>query len=186
MGNSGRNKEPTLAICTRCRINPNTKPLSPLPGFKGEYEHSVDAKGRVAFPAKLRKILRPEAQENFTLLRGLEPCLYLYPSDEWEKVERKLAKINSFTREGRTVKRNFLRFAEDFSLDKQNRIPLPSHLMEWAGIDNTAIFIGSGERIEVWSPEKLEEVDANLSFESYQELFEQVMGDQTNEAESGD
>ncbi len=149
-----------------------------MPSFKGEYEHSVDAKGRVAFPAKLRKALSPEAQENFTLLRGLEPCLYLYPRDEWEIVETKLQKINSFTKEGRTVKRNFLRFAEDLTLDKQNRIPLPSHLMEWAGIENSAIFIGSGERIEVWSPQKLEEVDANLSFESYQELFEKVMSEE--------
>ncbi|MEX0769377.1 MAG: division/cell wall cluster transcriptional repressor MraZ [Balneolaceae bacterium] len=148
-----------------------------MPSFKGEYEHSVDAKGRVAFPAKLRKALNPEAQENFTLLRGLEPCLYLYPQNEWAIVETKLSSINSFTKEGRTVKRNFLRFAEDLTLDKQNRLPLPSHLMDWAGIDGRAIFIGSGERIEIWSPEKLEEVDANLSFESYQELFERVMGD---------
>lgn len=148
-----------------------------MPSFKGEYEHSVDAKGRVAFPAKLRKALTPEAQENFTLLRGLEPCLYLYPQNEWAIVESKLSTINSFTKEGRTVKRNFLRFAEDLSLDKQNRFPLPSHLMEWAGIDGRAIFIGSGERIEIWSPGKLDEVDSNLSFESYQELFERVMGD---------
>jgi MraZ protein len=155
-----------------------------VPSFKGEYEHSVDAKGRVAFPAKLRKALAPEAQESFTLLRGLEPCLYLYPKDEWANVERKLSRINSFTKEGRTVKRNFLRFAEDLTLDKQNRIPLPSHLMEWSGIEKSAIFIGSGERIELWSPEKLDEVDANLSFESYQELFEQVMGGQ--EPEEGD
>jgi MraZ protein len=148
-----------------------------VPSFKGEYEHSVDNKGRVAFPAKLRKILTPEAQERFTLLRGLEPCLYLYPHDEWERVEDKLSRINSFSRQGRTVKRNFLRFAEDLVLDKQNRLSLPSHLMEWSGINDSAIFIGSGERIEIWSPEKLDEVDAELSFESYQELFEQVMGD---------
>lgn len=154
-----------------------------MPSFKGEYEHSVDNKGRVAFPAKLRKALNPEVQDRFTLLRGLEPCLYLYPHDEWEIVEEKLNKINSFTRQGRTVKRNFLRFAEDLVLDKQNRLSLPSHLMEWSGIDTSAIFIGSGERIEVWSPEKLEEVDANLSFESYQELFEQVMGDNNDQGD---
>ncbi|MFU8811696.1 MAG: division/cell wall cluster transcriptional repressor MraZ [Balneolaceae bacterium] len=147
-----------------------------MPSFKGEYEHSVDNKGRVAFPAKLRKALSPDAKESFTLLRGLEPCLYLYPGDEWEKVEDKLATISSFSKEGRTVKRNFLRYAEDFTLDKQNRIPLPSHLKEYAGIDGTAIFIGSGERIEIWSPEKLEAVDEALTDESYQELFEKVMG----------
>lgn len=151
-----------------------------MPSFKGQYEHSVDNKGRVSFPAKLRKSLNPQAQERFTILRGLEPCLYLYPEDEWQKVEDQLSQINSFTKEGRTVKRNFLRFAEDLSLDNQNRIPLPSQLMEWAGIDGKAIFIGSGERIEVWSPQKLEEVDSDLSFESYQELFERVMGDHDN------
>ncbi|WP_069132750.1 division/cell wall cluster transcriptional repressor MraZ [Rhodohalobacter halophilus] len=154
-----------------------------MPSFKGEYEHSVDNKGRVAFPAKLRKNLAPEAQEKFTLLRGLEPCLYLYPQDEWERVEDKLSQINSFSRQGRTVKRNFLRFAEDLALDKQNRISLPSHLMDWSGIQESAIFIGSGERIEIWSPEKLDEVDSELSFESYQELFEKVMGGQHNGGE---
>lgn len=148
-----------------------------MPSFKGEYEHSVDNKGRVAFPAKLRKALSPNANEQFTLLRGQDRCLYLYPNDEWEKVEEKLSKINGFSRQGRTVKRNFLRYAEDLTLDKQNRIPLPSHLKEYAGIDGTAIFLGSGERIEVWSPEKLEEMDAELSMDSYQELFEKIMGD---------
>lgn len=148
-----------------------------MPSFKGEFEHSVDNKGRVAFPAKLRKALSPDAKDSFTILRGLEPCLYLYPHDEWENVEQKLSQINGFNSKGRTVKRNFLRSAEDLVLDKQNRLSLPSHLMEWSGIASSAIFIGSGELIEVWAPDKLDEVDSNLSFESYQELFEQVMGD---------
>ena len=148
-----------------------------MPSFKGQYEHSVDSKGRVSFPAKLRKSLNPQAQERFTILRGLEPCLYIYPQDEWQKVEDQLSQIHSFSKAGRTVKRNFLRFAEDLSLDNQNRIPLPSQLTEWAGIDGKAIFIGSGELIEVWAPAKLEAIDSGLSFESYQELFERVMGD---------
>jgi len=147
-----------------------------VPSFKGQYEHSVDNKGRVAFPAKLRKTVNPDAQDRFTILRGLEPCLYLYPQDSWELVEKKLAKINNFSRNGRTVIRNFLRFAEDLVLDKQNRLSLPSHLMDFSNINTTAIFIGSGERIEIWSPDKLDEIDNELSFESYQELFEQVMG----------
>jgi len=151
-----------------------------MPSFKGQYEHSVDNKGRVSFPAKLRKALNPQAQERFTILRGLEPCLYLYPEDEWQIVEDQLSQINSFTKEGRTVKRNFLRFAQDLNLDNQNRISLPSQLADWAGINGNAIFIGSGERIEIWSPEKLDEIDAGLDFESYQELFERVMGDDDN------
>ena len=146
-----------------------------MSSFKGEFEHSVDNKGRVAFPAKLRKALSPQANEQFTILRGLEPCLYLYPGDEWEKVEDKLSDISNFSARGRTVKRNFLRYAEDLSLDKQNRIPIPSHLKEYAGIDGTAVFIGNGDMIEVWSPEKLEEIDSDLSMDAYQEMFEEVM-----------
>jgi MraZ protein len=154
-----------------------------VPSFKGEFEHSVDNKGRVAFPAKLRKALTPQANEQFTILRGLEPCLYLYPGDEWEKVEEKLSEISSFNSRGRTVKRNFLRYAEDLSLDKQNRIPIPSHLKEYAGIDGTAVFIGNGEMIEVWSPEQLEEIDSNLSMDAYQDMFEEVMSGNKPEEE---
>ena len=159
-----------LAILRECTN------LSDLASFKGEYHHSVDAKGRVAFPAKLRKALNPDAGERFTLLRGLEPCLYLYPGDEWEQVEEKLSRINSFSKKGRTVKRNFLRFAEDVTLDGQHRIPLSAQLMEYASIDSAAIFIGSGERIEIWAPDQLEKLDEDMSPESYEELFEEVLG----------
>ena len=148
-----------------------------MPSFKGQYEHSVDNKGRVAFPAKLRKLVNPEAQDKFTILRGLEPCLYLYPQDRWEQVENRLSKINSFTHKGRTVVRNFLRYAEDLSLDNQNRISLPSGLMTYSQIDTAAVFIGMGDLIEIWSPDKLNEADNELSQEYYHELFEQVMGD---------
>lgn len=153
----------------------------PVPSFKGEFEHSVDSKGRVAFPAKLRKALTPQANEQFTILRGIEPCLYLYPGDEWEKVEEKLSEISNFNRRGRTVKRNFLRYAEDLSLDKQNRIPIPSSLKEYAGIDGTAVFIGNGEMIEVWSPDKLEEIDSTLSSDDYGDMFEEVMSGKKQE-----
>jgi MraZ protein len=148
-----------------------------VPSFKGEYEHSVDNKGRVAFPAKLRKAVSADARERFTLIRGQDSCLHLYPQDEWERVEEKLTRVNSFSRKGRIIKRNLLRYAEDITLDKQNRISLPGHLMEWSGISDTAKFIGSGELIEIWAPHKLDEQDDEISFESYQELFEQVMGD---------
>lgn len=148
-----------------------------MPGFKGQYEHSIDEKGRVAFPAKLRKILSPNAQDRFTIVRGQsEPCLYLYPQNEWEAVEEKLAKINSFSKNGRLAKRYFLRYAEDTALDKQHRIAVPSDHLGYAGIDGKAIFIGMGEYIEIWSPKKLREADENMDAETIEEIFEQVLG----------
>jgi len=145
--------------------------------FKGQYEHSIDDKGRVAFPAKLRKNLNPDAQERFTIVRGQsEECLYLYPENEWQAVEEKLSKVNSFSKKGRLVKRYLLRFAEDLSLDKQNRIALPSDHMDYSAIESKVIFIGMGEHIEVWSPSKLQEADANVTAESIEDIFEQVLG----------
>lgn len=137
----------------------------------------MDNKGRVSFPAKLRKYLDPAAQERFTILRGLEKCLYLYPEDRWTAVEQKILSKNQFSTRNRKVTREFLRHAEDTILDNQNRIALPSKLMEWAGISVQAIFLGSGDRIEIWSPEALADEDSSLDFESYQALFEEVMGD---------
>ena len=164
-------------------LSGNILATTPVSSFKGEYEHAVDEKGRVSFPSKLRKFLNPVAEDRFTIVRGLEECLYLYPEDEWHKVERKIKKINPFTKRGRAVVRNFLRTADDLSLDRQNRLALPAKLMEKVGITSKIVFIGSGERIELWSPEALAKEDENLDFETYQELFEDVMGGFEDEEE---
>ncbi len=148
-----------------------------MPSFKGQYEHSIDDKGRVAFPAKLRKILDPSAQERFTIVRGQsEQCLYLYPENEWKVVEERLSQINSFSKNGRLAKRYFLRYAEDLTLDKQHRLALPADHISYASVDSKVIFIGMGEYIELWSPEKLTEVDESISSETIEDIFEQVLG----------
>lgn len=145
--------------------------------FKGEYDHSIDSKGRVSFPAKLRKYLPPQNQNAFTLLKGLDRCLLLYPEEYWAGVEQRLSRINVFRQEGRTVLRNFLRSAEDLVLDKNHRLALPPNLMSWANITNRVIFIGMGQSIELWSPEMLGQADQNLDPDEYLKMFENVMGD---------
>lgn len=144
--------------------------------FKGQYEYSIDEKGRISFPAKMRKVLSPSAQDRFVIVRGIENCLYLYPENEWQNVEQSLSKANNFTRTGRIAKRNFLRYAEDVSLDKQNRIAIPTDHSAYASINSKAVFIGMGQYIEIWSPEKLEEADENLDADAFEEIFEHVMG----------
>ena len=151
--------------------------LVTLHSFKGQYEHSIDAKGRIAFPAKMRKMLSPDAQERFVVVRGLETCLYLYPITEWYEVENYLSKANNFTRTGRIAKRNFLRYAEDAVLDKQHRLALPYEHTNYAQINGKAIFIGMGQYIEIWSPDVLAKIDADLDPDAFEAIFEQVMGD---------
>lgn len=144
--------------------------------FKGQYEHSIDEKGRISFPAKMRKLVNPAAQDRFVVVRGMETCLYLYPDNEWQNVEAALSQANNFTRAARFAKRNFLRYAEDLTLDRQNRIALPADHCAFAGISSKAVFIGMGQYIEIWSPERLQEADENLDPDAFEEIFEQVMG----------
>ncbi|MEO1022452.1 MAG: division/cell wall cluster transcriptional repressor MraZ [Bacteroidota bacterium] len=144
--------------------------------FKGQYEHSIDEKGRVAFPAKLRKLLSGAAQDRFVIVRGRETCLYLYTEEEWGKVEEAFSKANSFSRNARIVKRTFLRFAEDALLDKQNRIAIPADHMSYAQLNTRAVFVGVGNYIEIWSPEELEAMDADMDDEALDDIFESVLG----------
>jgi len=148
-----------------------------VPSFKGEYTHSIDSKGRVSFPAKLRQAVNPEANNSFTILRGLEKCLYLYPQDKWQHVEEQLAGINSHSRKGRIVLRNFLRSAHDINLDKQNRIALPSQLAEWGNISGSVTFIGTMHRVELWAPDELKKADEQVDDDTYEKFYEEVMHD---------
>lgn len=148
-----------------------------MANFKGEYQHTIDSKGRVSFPAKLRKYLSSPSQDRFTILKGLERCLLLYPEDEWKKVEQHLSSINTLRSEERTVLRHFLRFAEDLQLDSHNRLAIPASLARWASIDTHVTFIGMGDRVELWSPDVLAREDEQIDQKTYNEMFEKVMGD---------
>lgn len=152
-----------------------------MASFKGEYDHSIDSKGRVSFPARLRKYLPPQNQDSFTILKGLDRCLILYPEEYWLGVEERLSRINEFQRQGRTVLRNFLRSADDLTLDKHHRLAIPPKLMEWANIKNRVVFIGMGDSIELWSPDMLQQADQELDPDNYREMFENVMGDGINQ-----
>lgn len=151
--------------------------------LKGEYQNRMDHKARVCLPARLRAaLISPDAGEQlhgFTLLKGLDPCLYLYADDQWEMVAERLNRINSFSASGRKVLRRFLRSAEDIQLDPQHRLSVSARLREWAGLQpgGNVIFIGSGNRIEIWSPEHLAADDETLDLNTYQQLFEDLMGD---------
>ena len=146
-----------------------------MAGFKGQAEYSVDSKGRVAIPAKMRSTLNPEAKKTFTITRGLDHCLYLYPLDTWEEKEKEMARLNMYDRETRSFVRGIMRWADEVSLDSQGRITLPKNLVELAGISDRAIIIGSFEHIEIWSPEAF---DAYLNEQAadYETLAERVMG----------
>lgn len=146
-----------------------------MAGLKGQWEYAVDAKGRLALPAKLRRAIRPEANDVLTITRGFEPCLYAYPSYEWENVETQLSGLNAYQRDSRSLIRTFLGWADDVTIDGKGRIALSKRHLDFAGITDRVIIVGALNRIEIWSPEHLQQEIAGQSF-AYDDLAEFVLG----------
>jgi len=128
-----------------------------MSSFKGRYAYSVDNKGRIALPAKVRKNVSSGANDIFILTRGFEQCLFLYPQDEWSKVEDSLRVLSASNPQHRFFIRTLLQWAVDCQLDSQSRITIPQDLLKFAGIENEVLILGVLERIEIWNPKTFEE-----------------------------
>ena len=115
--------------------------------FMGEYNHTVDAKGRLIVPSKFREQLG----EEFVVTKGLDGCLFAYENSEWKALEEKLHTLPLTNANARKFSRFFLAGATVCEVDKQGRILLPSVLREFAKIDKDAVLVGVGSRIEIWS-----------------------------------
>ena len=143
--------------------------------FIGEYDAKVDAKGRVLFPAGLKKQLSPKTKGKFIINRGFEGCLVMFPKDEWQKEMTKLNRTNLYKTKDRKFIRLFHNGAQPLDLDSVGRVLLPKKLMEAAAIDKEVTFFAYANRIEVWSKSKYEEV-MKIDDDDYASLAEDVMG----------
>ena len=121
--------------------------------FKGEYNHTIDAKGRLIVPAKFREILG----DNFIVTKGLDGCLFVYPNDEWTRFEEKLKSLPLTNKNARQFTRFFLAGAAACEVDKQGRILLPQVLREFASLEKDVVLVGVASRIEIWSRERWDE-----------------------------
>ena len=119
--------------------------------FIGEYHHSIDEKGRLTIPSKLRDDLG----EQFILTRGLDGCLFIYPNNEWNNVINKYKELPNI-KEARNFMRFFLSGATNQEFDKQGRINIPSPLINYANLNKECIIIGVNDRLEIWSKENWE------------------------------
>lgn len=142
--------------------------------FKGQELYSIDAKGRVNIPAKMRKSISEEAKDTFVLTRGTDSCVIAYPLDEWKKHEDKFGKLNQYDEKNRFFLRMLLMWSEEVSLDRQQRISVPKKLQEFAGIDGKVMIVGMIDHIELWNPEKFEAYISSHD-ETYESVAEQVM-----------
>lgn len=127
-----------------------------MSSFKGSYTYSVDSKGRVNLPAKLRKYISPEANDTFVVTRGFERCLFLYPLDEWNTLEESIRDLSPANSQHRFITRTLLQYATETQLDGQSRVTIPKELMQFAGVEDQVLIVGVLERIEIWDPKEYE------------------------------
>jgi MraZ protein len=149
-----------------------------MSAFKGSYLHSIDNKGRINLPAKLRKYVSPDANDTFIVTRGFEKCIVIYPLDEWSIYEKTIRDLPTSDPGSRFVTRVLLQYAQECQLDAQARIMLPQQLISFAGIQNDALILGVLERIEIWNPE-LYDTYVREQQESYAEIAEKVFQNHT-------
>ena len=116
----------------------------------GEYEHSLDAKGRLIMPAKLRE----DMGEKFIITKGLDGCLFGFSQNEWTNFEEKLKTLPLTNKNARDFVRFFLSGAIECELDKQGRFLIASNLREYANMEKDVAIIGVGTRLEIWDREK--------------------------------
>ena len=116
----------------------------------GEYTHSIDTKGRLIMPAKLKD----DIGENFVITKGLDGCLFVYSKAEWKNFEEKLRTFPLTNKDARALVRFFLAGAMECEIDKQGRFLISSNLREFASLQKEVVIIGVLDKIEIWSKDK--------------------------------
>jgi MraZ protein len=150
--------------------------------FKGSDTYSVDAKGRVSIPSKMRRNISVDAQSTFVLTRGLEKCLYAYPADEWKKLEASIQSLQQSSDQDRFYLRMLMQWSEELVLDSQYRLLVPQSLLEFSEIKKEVYFIGVLDHIELWHPPNFKRYIESMK-QSYESVAEQVLGVGTRASE---
>lgn len=134
----------------------------------GEYQHSLDAKGRVSFPAKLRDDLG----DRFFITRGLDNCLFVYSEEEWAGLEEKIRALPMS--KGRGLQRFFFAGAVDVEPDKQGRVLIPDYLREFAGLAKDVMIIGASTRAEIWDLDRYRAQSEELTSDMVAQAMDEI------------
>ncbi len=135
--------------------------------FMGEYNHSIDTKGRLIIPSKFRDMLGDE----FVVTKGLEGCLFVFEKYEFESFMDKLNEKSDLEAKVRKIKRFFISGAQEMEPDKQGRMLVPPTLREYAGLEKEVVFAGVGGHIEIWDKSKWDDV---TSFDDINDIAEEL------------
>jgi MraZ protein len=151
--------------------------------FNGEYEATVDAKGRFLVPGGLRKQM-PEGDNRFMINRGFEGCLNMYPIQNWEKVIKEIMDKNDYEPKVRDFQRKFLAGATIVEIDGAGRLLIPPSLKQHAGLGKDIILAAIGNRVEIWDSGKYKQFFEDFSAEDFSNLAREVMADKGDKLNS--
>ncbi len=147
--------------------------------FTGEYDCKIDAKGRVRLPSALVRQIGG-ANQNFTVNRGFEQHLIMYPKEVWDRKTKEINQLNIYKKQHRQVIRYFYRGATEVNLDKADRVLLPKSLLEYAGIQGAVVLFAYQDQIEIWSKKHYERM-IDQEPEDFSSIADQVFGDDAAE-----
>lgn len=139
--------------------------------FLGEYQHSIDEKGRIIMPARFREQLGA----TFIITRGLDGCLFVYGAAEWEKLSEEVQSLPLAKKDARAFSRMLFSGAAEVECDKQGRVMIPPNLREYAGLERDVVSIGVSGRIEIWAANAWGQVNAEAAAK-FEELAEKLEG----------
>jgi MraZ protein len=144
-------------------------------GFLGEYEATLDSKGRFLLPVGFKKQLPEGGETGFVINRGFEKCLSLYPTRSWEPIFAEINKLNDFDPKVREFRRHFLNGATLLELDSAGRLLVPQNLAVHAGLEKDIVLVSAVNKIEIWDKTKYKQFFETFSPESFSRLANEVM-----------
>ena len=144
--------------------------------FTGEFSFSIDSKKRINIPSSLRKQFLKNDNKTFVITRGIDECAWIYPMNEWKKIQIELNNLSSMSKKNRIFLRNHLRHANILKYDSQGRFVLPNSLIDYTKISKDVTIIGVLNKIEIWNPKILRKSDEKDQIDdpSYEQLSERV------------
>jgi len=143
--------------------------------FLGEYEATLDAKGRFLLPAGFKRQLPEGESTRFVVNRGFEKCLSLYPMQSWQPLYDQISSLNDFDPKVREFRRYFLNGAIEVEPDTAGRILLPQNLKDYAGLGKDIVLVAAVNKIEIWDQEKYQKFFESYSPEDFSTLAQTVM-----------
>jgi MraZ protein len=147
-----------------------------MTGFLGEFEATLDAKGRFLLPAGFKKQLPEAERDRYVINRGFEKCLALYPVRTWEPLFGKINGLNEFDPKQREFKRAFLNGATFVEPDTAGRILLPPSLKVYAELQKDIVLMATGDKLEIWDSNKYKQFFDSISSDALSDMARDILG----------